>query len=114
MRAAVGAASPTGSVPKQSRNCRPIRACSAVAPLLYSTRLENRPSEGTTMKSPFPGMDPYIEAYGFWPDFHARLIGQFLQRLEDALPRKYRVRTELREIVELVEAEGKEKTSIYP
>ena len=66
------------------------------------------------MKSPFPGMDPYIEACGFWGDFHARLIGQILARLEDVLPSKYRVRTELREVVELVETEGKEKKSIYP
>ena len=23
------------------------------------------------MKSPFPGMDPYLEDQGRWPDFHA-------------------------------------------
>ena len=26
------------------------------------------------MKSPFPGMDPYIEACGLWGDFHSHLI----------------------------------------
>ena len=26
------------------------------------------------MKSPFPGMDPYIEACGLWRDFHGHLI----------------------------------------
>jgi len=26
------------------------------------------------MKSPFPGMDPYIEACGLWGDFHTHLI----------------------------------------
>jgi hypothetical protein len=24
------------------------------------------------MPSPFPGMDPWLEAQGFWPDFHVR------------------------------------------
>ena len=27
------------------------------------------------MRSPFPGMDPYIEACGLWGDFHQDLIG---------------------------------------
>jgi Protein of unknown function (DUF4058) len=26
------------------------------------------------MKSPFPGMDPYIEACGLWEGFHSHLI----------------------------------------
>ncbi len=26
------------------------------------------------MKSPFPGMDPYLEDQGRWPDFHASMI----------------------------------------
>ena len=28
------------------------------------------------MKSPFPGMDPYIEACGLWGDFHHDLISE--------------------------------------
>ena len=28
------------------------------------------------MKSPFPGMDPYIEACGLWEGFHNRLIAK--------------------------------------
>src|SRR5437899_772734 len=66
------------------------------------------------MKSPFPGMDSYIETCGFWPDFHDDLISEVKRALAGVLPRKYRVRTELREVVELVETEGKEKRSIYP
>jgi Protein of unknown function (DUF4058) len=27
------------------------------------------------MKSPFPGMDPYIEGTGRWEDFHAKYSG---------------------------------------
>ena len=26
------------------------------------------------MPSPFPGMNPYLESPGMWPDFHERLI----------------------------------------
>ncbi|HPM84774.1 MAG TPA: DUF4058 family protein [Candidatus Anammoximicrobium sp.] len=28
------------------------------------------------MRSPFPGMAPYIEACGLWGDFHDKLIGE--------------------------------------
>jgi Protein of unknown function (DUF4058) len=66
------------------------------------------------MKSPFPGMDPYIEMSGFWRDFHSRLIGRILEALETVVPPKYRVRTEQREVVELVEREGKDNKSMYP
>ena len=34
-----------------------------------------------TMRSPFPGMDPYIEACGLWEDFHEALIAQDQGRL---------------------------------
>lgn len=66
------------------------------------------------MTSPFPGMDPYIEAAGLWRDFHARLIGRILEALETTIPDRYRVRTDLREVVELVETEGKAHASMYP
>ena len=29
------------------------------------------------MKSPFPGMDPYLEANGLWEGFHNRLVHQY-------------------------------------
>jgi Protein of unknown function (DUF4058) len=41
------------------------------------------------MPSPFPGMDPYIEASGLWPDFHAALLGVFRSGLNRRLPRRY-------------------------
>ena len=31
------------------------------------------------MKSPFPGMDPYIEASGLWEDFHQGLNGKIVE-----------------------------------
>ncbi len=66
------------------------------------------------MKSPCPGMDPYIEVRGLWRDFHARLVTRIIDALEEVLPTKYRVRAEQREIIELVEEEGKRDRSIYP
>jgi hypothetical protein len=42
-------------------------------------------------KSPFPGMDPFIEASGRWPDFHQKLIGDIERALADELPDGYHV-----------------------
>lgn len=37
----------------------------------------------------FPGVDPYIEAQGRWPDFHARFITYCCDALSDRLPGNY-------------------------
>jgi hypothetical protein len=39
--------------------------------------------------SPFPGMDPYLEAPGLWPDVHSSLIGIFREQLTPLLAPKY-------------------------
>ncbi|MEI8378583.1 MAG: DUF4058 family protein [Planctomycetota bacterium] len=44
------------------------------------------------MKSPFPGMDPYIEACGLWEDFHNDLIAEIKQTLNKVLPAGYTAR----------------------
>lgn len=44
------------------------------------------------MKSPFPGMDPYLEAY--WGDVHARLIVYACDQLSEQMPGGLRVRVE--------------------
>ncbi len=41
------------------------------------------------MKSPFPGVDPYLEAQGFWPDFHARFITYLSDEIAGHLPTAY-------------------------
>ncbi len=41
------------------------------------------------MASPFPGVDPYLEARGRWPDFHSRLITYCCDVLNDRLPETY-------------------------
>lgn len=37
------------------------------------------------MPSPFPGMNPYLEQDGLWPDLHHRLIGHIAEALTPAL-----------------------------
>ncbi len=48
------------------------------------------------MPSPFPGMDPYLEEPGLWPDVHHRLITVTSELLQDRLSPKYLVRVEER------------------
>ena len=46
------------------------------------------------MPSPFPGMDPYLEHPGWWPDFHARFIPICSEALNEVLPDEYDARIE--------------------
>lgn len=41
------------------------------------------------MPSPFPGIDPYLEAQGRWTDFHPRLIALACDELAESLPDDY-------------------------
>lgn len=41
------------------------------------------------LHSPFPGMDPYLEAPGLWPDVHNRLATIFAEQLAPLLAPKY-------------------------
>jgi hypothetical protein len=50
----------------------------------------------TVMPSPFPGMDPYLEDPGLWPDVHHNLISEMQARLNAALRPAYHVRIEER------------------
>lgn len=56
------------------------------------------------MKSPFPGMDPYLEAR--WSDVHPTLITHIREGLQPILPRALRARSEERVLVETDEGEG--------
>lgn len=59
------------------------------------------------MKSPFPGMDPYIEARGLWGDFHSSLIQEIRSALAEVVPERYLVRTGERDYIVLLDEEGK-------
>src|SRR5437667_11408159 len=50
------------------------------------------------MASPFPGMDPYLEAH--WRDVHARLIIYASDALQGVLPGSLRARVEERVLLE--------------
>jgi hypothetical protein len=50
------------------------------------------------MKSPFPGMDPYLEAR--WSDVHASLLFAIKEALQPELPNGLRARTEERVVLE--------------
>ena len=41
------------------------------------------------MQSPFPGMDPFIEARGEWDDFQRKLVGAIGSAIESLLPEGY-------------------------
>jgi hypothetical protein len=60
------------------------------------------------MKSPFPGMDPYLGQ--FWPDVHASLIIYSRDQLEEQLPDNLIARVEERVVLETEEAAH----GIYP
>ena len=46
------------------------------------------------MQSPFPGMDPFIEAYN-WRGFHLKMISRIEDHLVPQLPEPYAISTEL-------------------
>ena len=66
------------------------------------------------MKSPFPGMDPYIEQCGLFEDFHQSLIGEISRALAKAVPPRYLVRKGERPYVVLKESDGPRKRSFQP
>ncbi len=41
------------------------------------------------MSSPFPGIDPYIEAQDYWQDFHTRFLTYACDAINDDLPSGY-------------------------
>jgi Protein of unknown function (DUF4058) len=66
------------------------------------------------MNSPFPGMDPYIEACGIWGDFHHTLIADIQRHLGATVPERYLVRSEERSYLVLADEEGKTEHGMLP
>jgi hypothetical protein len=58
------------------------------------------------MRSPFPGMDPFIEAQGLWEDFQNKLMGDMERWLSQSLPPRYTVRLGERSYVEFVDPQS--------
>jgi hypothetical protein len=57
------------------------------------------------MPSPFPGMDPYLEAFDIWPDLHDALAGEIRTQLNQSLPSPYYARLEMRPELGIIEIE---------
>jgi Protein of unknown function (DUF4058) len=66
------------------------------------------------MKSPFPGMDPFIEGCGLWEDFHTHLVEKIGEALADLVPENYLVRTGQRAYVVLLDDERQKSHSFKP
>ncbi len=66
------------------------------------------------MRSPFPGMDPYIESFGLWEDFHSKLIGEMERSLSSLVPDRYVVRTGERAYVAIGGPGGEEGHEFLP
>lgn len=62
-----------------------------------------------SMKSPFPGMDPYLEKH--WGDVHHRLITYACDQLQPDLPDNLLARVEERVFLEF---EGAQRRNVYP
>lgn len=60
------------------------------------------------MPSPFPGMDPWLEAADIWPDFHDRFANEMSAVLNATLPAPYYARLQMRPEVGVVDDDSGE------
>ncbi|HLJ12142.1 MAG TPA: DUF4058 family protein [Planctomycetaceae bacterium] len=58
------------------------------------------------MRSPFPGMDPYLEVTAIWPDFHDAFAGEIRNLLNQKLPAPFYARLEMRPEIGIVGEEA--------
>ena len=55
------------------------------------------------IQSPFPGMDPYLEAPAIWPDVHTSLMNIFREQLTPLLAPKYLAELETQVVIDRVD-----------
>jgi Protein of unknown function (DUF4058) len=55
------------------------------------------------IQSPFPGMDPYLEAPSIWPDVHTRLMNIVAEQLTPLLAPKYLAELETQVVIDRME-----------
>jgi len=72
----------------------------------HERRSNSTCAEDSTVSSPFPGMDPYLEAPYIWPDFHEAFAAEIRGQLNSKLPAPYYARLEMRPEVGIVEDEA--------
>lgn len=63
------------------------------------------------MRSPFPGIDPFLEAQGKWEDFHNKLLGDMERHLASVLPARYAVRLGERSYIDCVALDSDQTTT---
>lgn len=66
------------------------------------------------MPSPFPGMDPFIEACRRWQSFHAQFVAEMQRALAAIVPQRYSVDLEVRSYIVIAGPEGKELPPFVP
>lgn len=64
------------------------------------------------MPSRFPGVDPYLEGSGLWPDFHHEFITAWRAALRRALPKHYEAR--INEEIHLIDVTSGDARKILP
>jgi Protein of unknown function (DUF4058) len=55
------------------------------------------------IRSPFPGMDPYLEAPSVWPDVHTTLMSIFREQLTPLLAPKYLAELETQVVIDRID-----------
>jgi len=55
------------------------------------------------IQSPFPGMDPYLEAPAIWPDVHTSLMSIFREHLTPLLAPKYLAELETQVVIDRID-----------
>lgn len=103
---------------RRTRWCEPDGIYWRVSPgsvLIPASFARDAPLWGLAVKSPFPGMDPYLES--FWGDVHTSLTVYARNQLRGQLPPDLRVRVEEQVTVQIASEEnGKaaERRRFYP
>jgi hypothetical protein len=64
-------------------------------------------------RSPFPGMDPFIEARGLWADFHHRLVTQIGDAIAPILPPRYVARFGHRTYIDHLSDDAEEESGTH-
>jgi hypothetical protein len=67
--------------------------------------IEELYKEDAMMHSPFPGMDPYLEAPTIWPDVHTSLMSIFREQLTPLLAPKYVAELETQVVIDRLDDE---------
>lgn len=64
--------------------------------------------------SPFPGMDPYLEAPDLWEDVHIRLVNIFAEQLAPQLAPNYLAELDTKLVIEHIEDEDLKNSGALP